>query len=123
MAQHHNERGNMNSIEISTIVTACTFAGGMCGMLLRSTLPEHHLGSDSKDLIRLSMGLIGTMTALVLGLLTASAKDSYDSRSKELTEMSANLVILDRVLVHYGPETLPIRVMLHDSTVRMLDQT
>src|SRR5882724_3686635 len=50
------------------------------------------------------MGLVGTMAALVLGLLVASAKGSYDAPSSELTQISANIVLLDRILAHYGPE-------------------
>jgi hypothetical protein len=69
------------------------------------------------------MGLIATMTALVLGLLIASAKDSFDAKSKGVTDMSANLVLLDRTLAHYGPETGPIRDLLHSAVVRILEQT
>jgi hypothetical protein len=114
---------NMNSIEISCIVLACTFAGSVCGMGLRAALLQPHVSTEAKDLIKLGMGLIGTMTALVLGLLISSAKDSFDSKSKELTDMSTNVVILDRTLAHYGPETGPIRDLLHRAVGRMLDQT
>jgi hypothetical protein len=113
----------MNSLEISGMVFACTFAGSLCGMLLHAALPKDHLTAEAKDLIKLGMGLIGTMTALVLGLLIASAKDSFDAQSKEVTDMSANLVLLDRTLAHYGPETGPIRGLLHSAVVRMLEQT
>ena len=92
-------------------------------MFLRSALPADHLSADSKDVIKVAMGLIGTMTALVLGLLIASAKDSYDAKSHELNDLSANLVLLDRGLAHYGPETEPIRDLLHRTVVRILDQT
>jgi hypothetical protein len=78
-------------------------------MFLRAVLPERHLSADSKDTARLGMGLIGTMAALVLGLLIASAKGFYDTQSSELTEMSAKVVLLDRVLAHYGPETKEVR--------------
>ena len=74
-------------------------------MLLRAVLPEHHLSSDSKDAVKVGMGLVATMAALVLGLLVASAKASYDAQGAALTQMSANVVLLDRILAHYGPET------------------
>ena len=95
----------MNYIAIRLIVFACVFGGALFGMFLRGVLPERHLSADSKDTVRLGMGLIGTMTALVLGLLVASAKSYYDTQSSELTEMSAKIVLLDRVLAHYGPVT------------------
>lgn len=113
----------MNSTDISGIVLACTFGGSLCGMLLRAALPGHHLSPEGKALIGLGMGLIGTMTALVLGLLIASAKDAYDTQSKELTDVAASVVLLDRTLAHYGPETRPVRTLLHGAVVRVLDQT
>lgn len=111
----------MSLIDIAGIVLACTFGGGLCGMLLRAALPPHHLSAEAKDLLKLGMGLVGTMTALVLGLLIASAKDSYDTKSKELTDMSANLVLLDRTLAVYGPETGLTRDLLHRSADRVLE--
>jgi hypothetical protein len=112
----------MNSVAIRLIVFACVFGGALFGMFLRGVLPEHHLSADSKDTVRLGMGLIGTLTALVLGLLIASAKSYYDTQSNELTEMSAKVVLLDRVLAHYGPETKEIRDLLDNAAARMLDQ-
>lgn len=68
------------------------------------------------------MGLVATMAALVLGLLNASAKSSYDTLNSELTDMSSKLVLLDRVLAHYGPESKGARDQLRNSVVRALDQ-
>lgn len=112
----------MGAIEISLIVFACVFGGAMLGMGLRSVLPEHHLSGDSKDVVKVSVGLIGTMTALVLGLLVASAKGSYDTRRAELTQMAANAILLDRVLAHYGPETAQARTILKAAVNGMIAQ-
>jgi hypothetical protein len=111
----------MNFIAIRLIVLACVFGGALFGMFLRGVLPEQHLSADSKDTVRLGTGLIGTMTALLLGLLVASAKSFYDTQSSELTEMSAKIVLLDRVLAHYGPETKEVRDLLHGAVARTLD--
>jgi hypothetical protein len=81
-------------------------------MLLRGRLPQHHLSPETKDLVKLGVGLIGTMSALVLGLLVASAKGSYDAQRSELIQMSAKVVFLDRVLAHYGPEMKETRDLL-----------
>jgi hypothetical protein len=105
---------------IGSIVFACIFGGAMIGMFLRGVLPEHHLNAESKDVVKLAMGLIGTMTALLLGLLVASTKASYDARKGELVQMSANFVLLDRLLAHYGPETKPERDELRDSVTRLI---
>ena len=110
----------MNSIAIGLIVFACCFGGALFGMFLSTRLPEQHLRAESKNIVNLGMGLVGTMTALVLGLLVASAKSYYDNQSTELTEMSANIVVLDRVLAHYGPEAQEVRDLLHGAAARML---
>jgi len=112
----------MSSITVCLIVFACVFGGALFGVSLRSALPQQHLSAESKDIVRLGMGLVGTMAALVLGLLVASAKGSYDAQSSELTQMSANIVLLDRVLAHYGPEAKQTRDMLRDETVRVRDR-
>ena len=67
------------------------------------------------------MGLIATMAALVLGLLIASAKSSFDTQNSELTEMSSRIILIDRMLAHYGPETKEARDELRSSVVRVLD--
>jgi hypothetical protein len=111
----------MNFILIRIIVLACIFGAALFGMFLRRVLPEQHLSADSKDTVRLGTGMIATMAALVLGLLVASAKNFFDAQSDELTKMSANVVLLDRVLAHYGPETKEARDLLHDAVARTLD--
>jgi hypothetical protein len=58
----------------------------------------------------------------VLGLLIASAKSSYDRLSDDLTQISAKLILLDRVMAHYGPETKDARKLLRRSVVGALDQ-
>jgi hypothetical protein len=99
---------------ISWIVFGCVFGAAMLGMVLRSVVPEHHLSADSKDVVKLGMGLIATMSALVLALLIASAKSSHDTQNGEVIQMSADFIQLDRVLAHYGPDTKEARAMLRD---------
>jgi hypothetical protein len=111
----------MNSISISLIVFACAIGGALIGLLLGAVLPPPHLSGDSKELVRLGMGLIATMTAILLGLLIASAKTFYDTQNSELTEMSAKVILLDRVLAHYGPETKQTRDLLHAAVGSVLD--
>jgi hypothetical protein len=112
----------VSAVVIGWIAFACVFGGALLGMFLRAVLPEHHLSTDSKDLVKLGMGLIATMAALVLGLLIASAKSSYDRLSNDMTQISANLILLDRVMAHYGPETKEARDLLRRSVIRVLDQ-
>ena len=112
----------MSSITISFIVFACVFGGALLGILLRVVLPQNHLSAESKDIVKLGMGLVGTMAALVLGLLVASAKGSYDAQIAELTQASTNILLLDRLLAQYGPETKEERALLRGTVVRFLDQ-
>ena len=112
----------MDPIEISAIIFFCMFGGAMLGIWLRGILPKEHLDAETKDLVKLGMGLIGTMTALLLGLLIASAKSSFDAHKSELTQMAANAILLDRALAHYGPETGEIRGTLKVAVVRMIEQ-
>lgn len=112
----------MSSIAISGIVFACVFAGALLGMFLRTALPEHHLSTDSKDIARLGMGVVGTMAALVLALLIAAAQGSFRQQRSEIIQLSANIVFLDRVLANYGPETKEARDLLRSTVVRTLNQ-
>jgi Protein of unknown function (DUF4239) len=112
----------MSPIAAGSIVFGCAFGGSLLGLFIRSRLPEHHRGAESKDIVRLGMGLIGTMTALVLGLLIASAKGSYDAEKSELTQMSAKIVFLDVVLANYGPEGQQARDLLRSSAKRLVER-
>jgi hypothetical protein len=104
----------MSSTAVSLIALACIFGGALLGKFLGTVLPAQHLSEDSKDSVKLGMGLVATMCALVLGLLIASAKTYYDTQNAELTEMSAKFVFLDRTLAHYGPETAECRATLRN---------
>jgi hypothetical protein len=102
----------MNSILISLFVFVCVFAGAMIGMVLNATLPEHRRDSDTREVIKLVMGLIATIAALVLGLLIASGHNSYDTQESEVRQLAVHLSLLDRILSHYGPETAQARALL-----------
>jgi hypothetical protein len=112
----------MGYIGTSSITFCMIFCAGLLGMLLRRALPKDHLSDDSKDVVKLGMGLIGTMAALVLGLLIYSAKASYDAQSTALLKMSANIISLDRTLERYGPEAQLPRESLRDEVVHLMDR-
>lgn len=113
----------MSSLAISGIIFACVFGGTLLGMLLRAVLPEQHLSSESKDVVKLGMGLIGTMTALVLGLMIASAKSSFDTQRSGVAQLAGNVIIIDRALAHYGPDAKEVREMLRASVADLLART
>ena len=111
----------MSTPAISLLAFACVFGGALLGTLLRTALPEHHMSSESKDVVRLGTGLIATISALVLGLLIATAQTSYVTLRNDFMQMSTNIVLLDRTLAHYGPETTEVRGDLRRAVVDMLD--
>jgi hypothetical protein len=103
----------MNSMTVSVCAFIFIFFGALFGLFLRSILPEHHLGEKSRDAVKVGIGLIATLTALVLGLLVSSAKDSFDTMASGITQGGAKIILADRVLARYGPETNAARAELH----------
>ena len=99
----------MLSIEFALIVFACVFGGTLFGMYLSEVLPEPHLSKESVDVIKTGVGLIATMAALVLGLVTASAKSAFDAQASAIEQAATDVLALDRVLAEYGPQTKDIR--------------
>ena len=111
----------MIPLGFGAIIFACAFGGALGGMVLRTRMPAHHLTKETEDAVKLGMGMIATLAALVIGLLVASAKSSYDTKEAELRRFAANLILLDRQLVHYGPEASAARELLRRYTVFALD--
>ena len=102
----------MSSLAIGLISAGCIFGGALLGLLLHALLPEHHLRDTSKDTVKVVAGMIATLAALVLGLLVGSAKSSFDATSTAITQSGAKIILLDRVLAAYGPETKDVREQL-----------
>ena len=107
----------MSSFTVALFAFACIFGGALSGLLLRAFLPQHHLSEDSRDVVKLGAGLVATLAALVLGLLISTALGSLNTMGSELTESSAKVIELDRVLASYGPETKEARDLLRGSVV------
>ncbi len=99
----------MSTALTSLILLAALVAAVLLGRTVRPHLPDHHLSGDSKDAVKLAMGLVATMTALLLGLLVSSAKGTYDTQRTEVIQMAAKVAFLDRVLTAYGPEAAEAR--------------
>jgi hypothetical protein len=112
----------MSPIAVSIIAFVIILAGATIGALLRNALPGHHLADDAKDVFRLGAGLVGTIAALVLSLLIASAKSSYDTQSTQVQHLTAHLVLLDRLLAQYGAEARPARDLMRRSVAPLVDR-
>jgi hypothetical protein len=105
----------MKDLLISLLVFVLIFGGALAGMAVRPWLSEDHLNSDSKDVVKLTAGLIGTLAALVLGLLIASAKGTFDQKTSQVRQMTATIILADDLLAQYGPEGAPVRKLLRQS--------
>lgn len=110
----------MSPLETSAVALACVFAGAVGGIVLRRRLPDEHLSADTKEVVKLVVGVVGTMTGMVLGLLVASAKSSFDGQRAGVAQLAANVVVLDRTLAHYGPEAEDARRVLRESAADLI---
>ena len=111
----------MNTAIIGLISVACIFSGVLLGFWLQRLLPNHHLSKESHEIIKLGAGMIATLTALVLGLLVSSAKNSFDTVSDGIKESGAKVILLDRILAQYGPETKDLRDQLRRRVAGMVE--
>ena len=113
----------MQPVQIASLVFLAVFGGVLLGMYVRTFLPSHHLGSDTQQVMQLGMGLVGILTALILALITGSAKSTFDKKSDEFKQSAVNIMAINRTLVAYGPETLEIRQLLRRGIARRLEFT
>ena len=85
-------------------------------MLASRILPQSHLTDQTKSVVTVSTGVVGTLTALVLGLLIAAASSSYSTKNQEVILIAADVIRTDRLLRRYGPETEGLRDLLRRYT-------
>jgi hypothetical protein len=116
-----NRTDTVNPIAIGALVLVCTFGGALAGMWLRGVLPTQHLDAESTGTVKVGIGLIATMTALVLGLVTGAAKSSFDQMSTAIRNTATDLLALDRTLARYGPEGAEARNLLYHAVQVRLD--
>jgi len=112
----------MIALIVGAIVFACVFSGALFGMFYASVVPEYHLTADSRAVINMAMGMMATLSALVVGLLIASAKSSFDAKDSEMTRAAARLILFDRTMALYGPETQDIRNRVRQMVAMRISQ-
>jgi hypothetical protein len=113
----------MTGIDFAFITFVCTLGAALLGTVIRTALPPAHVSKESQDVIRLGMGLVATMTALLLGLVTAAAKGSFDSQDVAIKNAAAGILTMDRLLARYGPETQPTRDLLRRTVAARIEAT
>jgi hypothetical protein len=112
----------VNALLLAAVVFVALGLSTALGMVLRDRLPSHHLNPESKEVIRLATAIVGTLSALALGLLIASAKSDYDGAQTELDATAAQVVLLDRLMAQYGPDANDARVLLREVIKSRLDR-
>lgn len=111
----------LSPLALSCIIFALIVGGIFLGVALRRALPKHHLSKDSQEVVRLGVGLVATIAALVLGLLIAAAKSSFDTQSGQVKQITADILLVDNLLSLYGPEAQPVRQELRTAMGSVVD--
>jgi len=101
---------------VGCTVLVLVFGSALLGRLVRRKLPGSHLDAQTEAVVKLSMGVVGTLTALVLGLLVATANSSFTASTQEVTSIAANVIQLDHLMRQYGPEADGARDLLRRYT-------
>jgi Protein of unknown function (DUF4239) len=112
----------MNALAMSSLVFVLVFGGALAGMAVRRVKPDERFTSEAKDSIRLAIGLVVTMTGLVLGMLVSSGKTFYDAEKNQVAELSAQVILINDLLTGYGPETEQLRIEAHHSIEEIADR-
>ena len=112
----------MNTLAISLIAFGCIFGGMLLGMFLRGVLPKHHVSDESMGVVKLGTGMLATLAALVIGLLIASAKGSFDTMNTGLMQTGSKIILLDRLMAQYGPETREARDFLRRGVASFVER-
>jgi hypothetical protein len=113
----------MSSTQTGILVFACTFGAALLAIFLRKRLPPDHLDGDSKDVVKLVMGLVATMAALVLSLLISTAHTAYDAQEAEIEQLGVHVFQLDHLLSRFGAAGAPARSRLRTLVAHDLART
>jgi hypothetical protein len=112
----------MNATWISLVAFGCTLILALAAIFIRERLPAHHLKGDSQEFLKLVLGLIATITALVLGLLISSAHSNFDSQQAEVQHLSVDYYQIDRILARFGADAADDRTLLHNIVASDLER-
>jgi hypothetical protein len=112
----------VTALVLALITFLCTFSAALLATVVRSRLPAPHLTKESQDVVRLGIGLVATMTALLLGLVTAAARSTFDAQDMAIRSSGAAILTLDRHLARYGSETQPTRDLIRRAIAARLKE-
>jgi hypothetical protein len=109
-------------LAIALLVSACVFGGAAFSICFNTRLPQSHLSKDTQDVIRLGTGMISVLASLVLGLLVATTKSSFDQTDTEVKGLATDIIMLDRALRDYGKQAGDARTLLREFTAQLKDR-
>jgi ABC-type amino acid transport system permease subunit len=112
----------MIHIVTGLISFAAIFGGALIGLFVRRRLPGHHLSTETQSVVTVAVAVIGTLSALVLGLMISAANGSFSKRSDEIRELSLQMIRVERNLRRYGPEADDARTKLRAYAILRLEQ-
>jgi hypothetical protein len=113
----------MYEIGSALLVFVLLLIGTTVGVLVKPMLPEEHKAHETVQLIQLVIGMLVTFAALVLGLMTASAKTGFDTVGNDFRTYSADLIQLNTTLRQYGADTEEVRQLLRAYTAAAIVST
>lgn len=113
----------MTEVSTALVVFVLLLGGTGLGVLLRPLLPEEHRKHETVQLVQLVLGMLVTFAALVLSLLTTSAKSSYDTATDDMRAYAADLIQLDASLRDFGPGAEDARAALRRYTAAAIAST
>jgi hypothetical protein len=102
---------------------AVIFCGGLLGLLFGRLLPQEHRSDATQRVVQTATGTVSLLSALVLGLLVSTAKNKFDTSNQQVEQFAANLMLLTRELVNYGPEADDTKALLRKYTVAKIAET
>jgi hypothetical protein len=111
----------MNTIIVSLLVAACVLSGGLAGLSMHRVLPSAHLAKETLDVVRLGTGMLSVLASLVLGLLIATAKSSFDTTDQAVRHYAAELALLNETLRDYGDGASAPRALLRKYTETLMN--
>ncbi len=113
----------MNDVLSAFCVFLLLWASAAAGLWIQPRLRAAHRARETIEIVQLITGMLVTFAALVLGLLTASAKDTYDHADRSRGQYAMHLSQLDQCLRDYGPQTEAAQQNLRSYTAAVIAST
>jgi hypothetical protein len=113
----------MRIVLYALVAFAVVFTGGVLGLLLGRLLPEKYQSDETQRIVQTATGMVSLITALVLGLLVATAKGKFDTTNQTTEAFAGKLMLINRQLVKFGPEANDTRELLRKYTIARIAAT